>query len=750
MEKPRQKSLPLIIEQIRSAYYHNDSNIDELLDELKDTMPESGQPKNLKFEKLLKNLTQGIKRNPSEPSPQKSNRNKRGKHAHKQTIQEPQPSTSKQITKTTTSFPLEKFPCKICSKVLNTNFEYNRHHMAKHSKKQQQTEPTSPQSSKPYACDICEATYQSKESLRKHVKDQHSNPTSPEPQKPERPIENPTKKCYICIPHIKFNKPFGLLTHNATVHRNQEHFPCPQCSRIFKRNACLTSHVQVKHNGREKGGPVDRSCYVCHLDFKTIDQYKRHLKQIDHNELTNVTCTTCNTVSNSHTNHRRHASRKHSDKPPDELASEQYSNQPETQYILTEPTPEFLRSAPATPNKTTKTTEQEEPTFEQITHTTLPIHPGAPPMEILEPTHDPTPPEQPEQEITEIATINPTKQQQKNICQFCKTPQLTLKHLEHHLTSYHNLPPDSISHFLKQDTNDQNTDPLPTNNNKQISLPNSNQNYQTYPPNMPQPVKCDLCTDHSSTTNYPNRNRLYNNKTLLHIHLLEQHQSTFASDTILAQIADPYVKANGPLRQTVQIEFEKVDLLKSEPNLKCPCKLCKENLKNPKAYLKHLKSEHYDFLKPYRTAVSNHQQTKLYKCADCNAAYHDINHLTTHITTHKTKWELKCRNCLHTIPNNKQDDPCHKCKKPSSYFDENPTSNLYECRLCDKTSHDDLMLQLHMAYNHRKQWEVILKNAKMLETLSPFKCTQCTNDTSIDPMQQENHLINCSYSKHTK
>ena len=56
MEKPRQKSLPLIIEQIRSAYYHNDSNIDELLDELKDTMPESDQPKNLKFEKLLKNF----------------------------------------------------------------------------------------------------------------------------------------------------------------------------------------------------------------------------------------------------------------------------------------------------------------------------------------------------------------------------------------------------------------------------------------------------------------------------------------------------------------------------------------------------------------------------------------------------------------------------------------------------------------------------------------------------------------------
>ena len=85
MEKPRQKSPPLIIEQIRSAYYHNDSNIDELLDELKDTMPEQGQPKNLKFEKLLKNLTQGIKRNPSEPSPQISNRNKRGKHAQKQT-----------------------------------------------------------------------------------------------------------------------------------------------------------------------------------------------------------------------------------------------------------------------------------------------------------------------------------------------------------------------------------------------------------------------------------------------------------------------------------------------------------------------------------------------------------------------------------------------------------------------------------------------------------------------------------------
>jgi hypothetical protein len=93
MEKPRQKSSLLLIEQIRSAYYSKDSYIDELLDELKDTTSEPGQPKNKQFERLLKELTQGIKRNPSEPSPHLSNRNKRGKHAQKQTIQEPQPST---------------------------------------------------------------------------------------------------------------------------------------------------------------------------------------------------------------------------------------------------------------------------------------------------------------------------------------------------------------------------------------------------------------------------------------------------------------------------------------------------------------------------------------------------------------------------------------------------------------------------------------------------------------------------------
>ena len=190
-------------------------------------------------------------------------------------------------------------------------------------------------------------------------------------------------------------------------------------------------------------------------------------------------------------------------------------------------------------------------------------------------------------------------------------------------------------------------------------------------------------------------------------------------------------------------------MLNSETKHNCLCTLCKLTFNNPKQFLKHLTNVHLNFIRPFRTAVLIHQKTKLYKCAVCNATFHESKLLTKHITEHAEKWETKCRRCNDTIPPNKQNTQCNGCNAFPSTFYDSPKSNLYKCRLCNKTAYDMVMFHSHIALDHRDLWEVFLNNRKMLETVSPFKCTDCTGDNSIDPVQQENHIIGCHQSKNT-
>ena len=275
--------------------------------------------------------------------------------------------------------------------------------------------------------------------------------------------------------------------------------------------------------------------------------------------------------------------------------------------------------------------------------------------------------------------------------------------------------------------------------------------YANYPysatANLPQPIECSLCTNHPTTTNNPNTTT-YNNSIKLQIHLLEHHQGIFASTNILGQVNGIYFSPNAQAQENHPV-FTNVQMLNSETKHNCLCTLCKLTFNNPKQFLKHLTNVHLNFIRPFRTAVLIHQKTKLYKCAVCNATFHESKLLTNHITEHTEKWETKCRRCNDTIPPNKQNTQCNGCNAFPSTFYDSPKSNLYKCRLCNKTAYDMVMFHSHIALDHRDLWEVFLNNRKMLETVSPFKCTDCTGDNSIDPVQQENHINGCHQSKNT-
>ena len=329
MEKITQKSVSPI-----KLTDENNPRVAKLLKKLKKTL--TNNPANAE---LLEIIDFEIKRNSSNlfEEPERNIRSSRRKLNPEQEP-EPQPSTSKQIS----SNPLPELERNTRSSRRKLNPEQESEPQPSTSKQishiltdhtQNDTHPFSHL----FVCDICSVSITSKQSLKRHMKLYHSSQANPGPSK-----EKPNRKCYPCS--RTFTDKDKFLDHNRKSHRNKGPFACKLCPKIYKKNSYLTDHMEITHNGRPKGGYFERSCYICCLIFRDINQFKIHSRQKGHPNSTNITCTYCDKISHTHTEHRRHASTKHSESPPDAQADEQY-DETEYQLVLPDPTEDFLASA---------------------------------------------------------------------------------------------------------------------------------------------------------------------------------------------------------------------------------------------------------------------------------------------------------------------------------------------------------------------------------------------------------------------
>ena len=98
-----------------------------------------------------------------------------------------------------------------------------------------------PSESDMYVCDLCNRSFSTQGSLKRHRESVHRQsppPPSPSPAPPERHVERPV--CDLCTKIFASQK--TLKRHRQTVHRQSGGFSCRVCGRHFYRMEQLKRH----------------------------------------------------------------------------------------------------------------------------------------------------------------------------------------------------------------------------------------------------------------------------------------------------------------------------------------------------------------------------------------------------------------------------------------------------------------------------------------------------------------------------
>lgn len=220
-------------------------------------------------------------------------------------------------------------------------------------------------------CTICEKTFQSKQTFRKHIKSHasdtkanpqptiqkiesaESSPNEPTPKRPKK-VDHKTSHCEQCnktfstrtnlLRHLSThngNKPFeckicgsgftqnGSLKSHMLIHTGERPFQCTFCNRGFTQAKSLTFHLR-RHTGEK---PF--SCTMCDLSFRQKDGLKRHI-EFKHTDGHIHTCFQCDAQFETRFLLLSHENRMHNSKRQKEITVEMQANEKEYKFVCTE------------------------------------------------------------------------------------------------------------------------------------------------------------------------------------------------------------------------------------------------------------------------------------------------------------------------------------------------------------------------------------------------------------------------------
>ncbi|KPJ19319.1 U3 small nucleolar ribonucleoprotein IMP3 [Papilio machaon] len=147
------------------------------------------------------------------------------------------------------------FPCELCSKTFRWKTSLRKHletHRIETGQKR-----------KPY-CETCRLSFTTTSNLQKHVKTSSKHQILLKVRNlKDSPLEDNAEKKRDRIEEIK-----------ASVNKQRETFPCPQCDKKFQWRGNLARHMD-SHNARAKG---DLVCEPCNRTFSSKATYDQHMK----------------------------------------------------------------------------------------------------------------------------------------------------------------------------------------------------------------------------------------------------------------------------------------------------------------------------------------------------------------------------------------------------------------------------------------------------------------------------------------
>jgi KRAB domain-containing zinc finger protein len=139
---------------------------------------------------------------------------------------------------------------------------------------------------RPFQCEYCNTSYQTKTGLRLHQTKHHTKSTTKMNLKKHHISESYQLECNIC--HKTFKTKVTLHLHKK-LHSKLGPYKCNVCHKEFKLKVYLTNHKLAHTDLR----PC--VCKICRRSFKCTDQLTKHEKYY-HMDLFKYKCSICNMV----------------------------------------------------------------------------------------------------------------------------------------------------------------------------------------------------------------------------------------------------------------------------------------------------------------------------------------------------------------------------------------------------------------------------------------------------------------------
>ena len=619
------------------------------------------------------------------------------------------------------------YECNICKKAFSSICSLQRHlktinHNTRPKTKRNANHNTGPKTKRngPYICNICQKEYTQPHSLKRHIKIDHNGHPTEAPITEKERSKHPANgtECYTCqiiLPTIH-----QFLRHNQNHHKNQSNFKCITCGKIYKSNACLTTHSDTVHWKHPNQGAAlhKRHCFMCRITFESHQNYRTHLKE-KHKNQTEYKCAICQLSFPYNQSLRRHTLKKHN------LPSE---------YITTQTN---LSQHQTTPQKP-KTPHELNTQLQQINNFPL-LQTETPQAQANQHQTETSYSDQPEMPTT------PEREQ-------TKSPFLQIETQQAHENQYQTETSES----------DQSETPITPEKENQTT-----HNLEQ----LEDIIICSLCPadqNQDETEQYPNQYTLT-------CHQMDEHPDHFAHKNLHA-IINQYsaLFADGqediqPVHFPIPMTIKPAIPINNTVPYAYACSLCTYSTNTIYSLNNHVQDKHHDYYALHRTLSIQHLQSHLYKCTFCNTSFYYLSGLTSHIERHKQHkktlklWQYACPNSPCTItthhikhmirhitinhdPNTDQTQIKQTCEKT-------PIVPMYKCTICNTAFKQEKQLQLHTEqHSHPEQAKIFRENQDNLLTTSPYRCNACCDEPFIDllSLQQHNRKEEITPGKHVQ